>query len=422
MVGLPVSAPIYQASGPPPPPPIAPPGPPMTRAAGCFLWRNARLPYIPPFDPKGEHPVSKLKPVLIVVLDGWGIRAQREANAIAIAGTPCMDALMREFPWTAVKTSGLSVGLPEGQMGNSEVGHTNLGAGRIVYQDLVRINRAVEDGSFFQNEALLSACRKARAGSGAIHFLGLLSDGGVHSHITHLFGLLRMAKARGATRAFVHCFLDGRDVPPDSGAGFVAQTDAFLRELGVGRIATVMGRYYAMDRDNRWERVRLAYEAMVLGLGRTSAGADEAVSEAYGRGETDEFVVPTVVVEDGRPVGSMKDGDSAIFFNFRTDRTRELTRALALDGACLRGPPGRPPYPVHEAEGCHGSGPAHHAPVHAVPVAVHELKFHHRPRIAGTVRTGLFAGQRTQVPTVNGAMLVEVIAADAEVADPHPCD
>jgi 2,3-bisphosphoglycerate-independent phosphoglycerate mutase len=277
--------------------------------------------------------VPKTKPVLLVILDGWGLRAEREANAIAIAGTPNMDALMRDYPWTALETSGLSVGLPEGQMGNSEVGHTNLGAGRIVYQDLVRINRAVEDGSFFQNPVLLEAMRRARSGSGTVHFMGLLSDGGVHSHVEHLHACLELARREGVPRAFVHAFLDGRDTPPKSGLGYLQAFEKRLGETGYGQVATVMGRYYAMDRDKRWDRVALAYGAMVRGEGFKSAGGAQAVEEAYGRGETDEFVKPTVVVSgSGEPRARVKDGDAIVFFNFRADRAREITRALTQEG------------------------------------------------------------------------------------------
>jgi 2,3-bisphosphoglycerate-independent phosphoglycerate mutase len=276
--------------------------------------------------------VPKPKPLLLVVLDGWGLRAEREGNAIAIAGTPAMDALMREFPWTALKTSGLSVGLPEGQMGNSEVGHTNLGAGRIVYQDLVRINRAVEDGSFFQNEALLSACRRARAGSGTIHFLGLLSDGGVHSHVEHLHACLEMARREGVPRAMVHAFLDGRDTPPRSGLEYVRAFEKRIADKGYGKVATVAGRFWAMDRDKRWDRVAEAWKAMVRGEGPRAASGVRAVEEAYARGETDEFVKPTVVVDGGgEPRGRIRDGDAIVFFNFRADRAREITRAFTDD-------------------------------------------------------------------------------------------
>jgi 2,3-bisphosphoglycerate-independent phosphoglycerate mutase len=276
--------------------------------------------------------VPKPKPLLLVVLDGWGLRAEREANAIAIAGTPAMDALMREFPWTAIQTSGLSVGLPEGQMGNSEVGHTNLGAGRVVYQDLVRINRAVDDGSFFQNPALLQACARARAGSGALHLLGLLSDGGVHSHVEHLHACLELARREGVPRALVHAFLDGRDTPPRSGLEYLRAFEKRIADKGYGKVATVCGRYWAMDRDKRWDRVAEAWKAMVRGEGYRAASGVRAVEEAYARGETDEFVKPTVVVNGGgEPRGRIRDGDAVLFFNFRADRAREITRAFTDD-------------------------------------------------------------------------------------------
>ena len=274
--------------------------------------------------------MSKLKPVLLVVLDGWGIRAQREANAIAIAGTPNMEALAREFPSAALETSGLSVGLPEGQMGNSEVGHTNLGAGRIVYQDLVRINRAVEDGSFYKNDALLLAARRAKEQGGALHLMGLVSDGGVHSHVDHLHACIELARREGVAKVFVHAFMDGRDTPPKSGLDYMRQVENRLKETGYGKIATVSGRYYAMDRDKRWDRVKLAYEAMVKGEGHKVASGVGAMERAYGAGETDEFVKPSVIVDgDGKPVGAIRDGDAVLFFNFRSDRAREITRAVA---------------------------------------------------------------------------------------------
>jgi 2,3-bisphosphoglycerate-independent phosphoglycerate mutase len=277
--------------------------------------------------------VPETKPVLLVVLDGWGIRQEREANAIATAGTPNMDALVREFPSTALETSGLAVGLPEGQMGNSEVGHTNLGAGRIVYQDLVRINRAVEDGSFFSNDALLLACRRAREAGGALHLMGLVSDGGVHSHVEHLAACFELARREGVARTFVHAFMDGRDTPPSSGLGYLADVEKRLRDTGYGKVATVTGRYFAMDRDKRWDRVALAHAALVAGDGHRATSGVAAMEAAYARGETDEFVKPTVVVDsDGKPVGSVRDGDAILFFNFRADRAREITRAFTQEG------------------------------------------------------------------------------------------
>ncbi|HET7752329.1 MAG TPA: 2,3-bisphosphoglycerate-independent phosphoglycerate mutase [Anaeromyxobacteraceae bacterium] len=273
------------------------------------------------------------KPLLLVILDGFGLRKEREANAIAIAGTPNIDALANAYPSAALRTSGLAVGLPDGQMGNSEVGHTNLGAGRIVYQDLVRINRSIEDGDFFQNGALLEAMKRARGASGTVHFMGLLSDGGVHSHVEHLHACLELARREGVAHAYVHAFLDGRDTPPKSGLGYLRDFEGRLREKGYGEVATVMGRYYAMDRDKRWDRVEQAYAAMVRGEGHRAGSGVAAVEEAYARGETDEFVKPTVVVNrGGEPRGRVKDGDVVVFFNFRADRAREITRALVIDG------------------------------------------------------------------------------------------
>lgn len=277
--------------------------------------------------------MPKPKPLLLVILDGWGIRAEREANAIALAGTPSMDALAAEFPTTALKTSGLAVGLPEGQMGNSEVGHTNLGAGRIVYQDLVRINRAIEDGSFFRIPELQEVCRRAKAAGGALHLLGLVSDGGVHSHEEHLHACLELARREGVGRTFVHAFMDGRDTPPASGLGYLRSLEHRMRDRGYGAVATVGGRYYAMDRDKRWDRVALAYAALVRSEGFKARSGVAAMEQAYARGETDEFVKPTVVVNGGgEPVGRIRDGDAILFFNFRADRAREMTRAFTQEG------------------------------------------------------------------------------------------
>ncbi len=277
--------------------------------------------------------MAQTKSVLLVILDGWGIRAEREANAIAIAGTPNVDALVREFPSTALETSGLSVGLPEGQMGNSEVGHTNLGAGRIVYQDLVRINRAIEDGSFFRNDALLMACHRAKAAGAALHLMGLVSDGGVHSHLDHLLACLDLARREGVAKAHVHAFMDGRDTPPKSGVDHIRRLEARIRQTGYGQVAVVSGRYYAMDRDRRWDRVALAHAAMVKSEGRRARSGVEAMESAYAQGETDEFVKPTVIVNgDGKPVAPVRDGDALLFFNFRADRAREITRAFTQEG------------------------------------------------------------------------------------------
>jgi len=272
------------------------------------------------------------KRILLCILDGWGVRREREGNAIALAGTPTVDAFEREFPSTQLLTSGLAVGLPEGQMGNSEVGHTNIGAGRVVYQDLVRINLAAERGELEAIEPLRAACDAAASDGRALHLAGLCSDGGVHSSLQHLYALVDLAVRRGVRRLFVHAFTDGRDTPPDSAAGFIHQLEQVLRQKGLGRIATISGRYYAMDRDQRWDRIEKAYRTLVDGAGARASSAEAAVREAYQRGETDEFISPTVVLEDGEPVGRIRDGDSFIFFNFRADRARELTRALALPG------------------------------------------------------------------------------------------
>ena len=227
--------------------------------------------------------------------------------------------------------SGMAVGLPDGQMGNSEVGHLNMGAGRIVYQELTRITKEIQDGDFFKNEALLHAVKNAKENGSALHLFGLLSDGGVHSHITHLFGLLELAKKEGLEKVYVHCFLDGRDTPPQSGKGYVQELTDKLAELGVGKIATVMGRYYAMDRDNRWDRVERAYNAITKGLGVSAESGVAAVQNSYNNGKNDEFVEPAVVMENGKPVATVQDGDSVIFFNFRPDRAREITRAFCCD-------------------------------------------------------------------------------------------
>ncbi len=273
--------------------------------------------------------MKTIKPLLLIIMDGWGFREEREGNAILLAGTPNLDALKANYPFTLLRASGEAVGLPEGQMGNSEVGHLNIGAGRIVYQDLTRINLAIKDGSFFKNPVLKEAFSKARESGGKVHFLGLVSDGGVHSHIEHLYALLDFAKKEGlAQKAFVHAFTDGRDTPPTSGLSYIEALEAKTRELQSGKIATVSGRYYAMDRDKRWERTALAYQALVLGKGLTAPDAVSAVKAAYERGETDEFIKPTVIIEGNRPVATIEDQDVVIFFNFRADRARQLTRAL----------------------------------------------------------------------------------------------
>ena len=271
------------------------------------------------------------KPTVLMILDGYGLNDRVEGNAIKQANTPVMDKLMAEYPYVKGLASGMAVGLPEGQMGNSEVGHLNMGAGRIVYQELTRITKEIQDGDFFKNEALLHAVKNAKENGSALHLFGLLSDGGVHSHITHLFGLLELAKKEGLEKVYVHCFLDGRDTPPQSGKGYVQELTDKLAELGVGKIATLMGRYYAMDRDNRWDRVERAYNAITKGLGVSAESGVAAVQNSYNNGKNDEFVEPAVVMENGKPVATVQDGDSVIFFNFRPDRAREITRAFCCD-------------------------------------------------------------------------------------------
>jgi 2,3-bisphosphoglycerate-independent phosphoglycerate mutase len=270
--------------------------------------------------------------VLLAVLDGWGVRSERQDNAILLAGTPNIDRFAGKMPRTELASSGLAVGLPEGQMGNSEVGHTNIGAGRIVYQDLVRINRAVERGELAHNPVLVGAMDVARKDGKALHLMGLIGPGGVHASQDHLIGLLKAAKVRGVPRVYVHAFLDGRDTPPMSALGYLEEFERFLRETGSGRIATVMGRFYAMDRDKRWDRVQQAYEAMVRGVGPRAPGALEAVRASYAEKVTDEFVHPTIIADGETPLAMVRDGDAVIFFNFRADRARELTRALAEPG------------------------------------------------------------------------------------------
>lgn len=279
------------------------------------------------------------RPVALIVLDGWGLNPDPRGNAIHIARTPNFDRYWAEYPHTTLQASGEAVGLVAGQMGDSNVGHLNLGAGRIVYQTLVRINRAIQDGSFFTLPAWREALDKVKATGGRLHLMGLVSDGGVHSHQDHLYALLELARREGLTgdRVVVHAFLDGRDVPPTSAPGYLRALEAKMAELGVGRIATVSGRYYAMDRDKRWDRTRAAFLAIVRGEGLTAPDALAAVQAAYDRGETDEFVKPTVIVgSDGQPVAVLEsERDAAIFFNFRADRARQLTRALfetAFDG------------------------------------------------------------------------------------------
>ena len=262
-------------------------------------------------------------------MDGYGLAPAGPGNAIELDGSKNVKALAKKYPSATLGASGLSVGLPDGQMGNSEVGHLNMGAGRIVYQDLTRITKSIADGDFFENPALIKAMDNATQNGKKLHLYGLLSDGGVHSHITHLYALLEMAKRRGLKDVFVHCFTDGRDVSPTSGAGFVRALQAEIDRIGCGKIASVCGRYYAMDRDNNWDRVEKAYDMLTLGEGIKCENAADALEASYKDGVTDEFVKPTKVYENGRPVGLLEKGDSVIFFNFRPDRAREITRAVS---------------------------------------------------------------------------------------------
>ena len=266
------------------------------------------------------------KPVALIIMDGFGESNSTVGNAVKAANTPNLDRIEKTYPTTLIKASGLDVGLPDGQMGNSEVGHTNIGAGRIVYQDLTRITKSIQDGDFFTNEVLNGAMENAK--EHALHIMGLLSDGGVHSHIDHLKALIKMAKEKGVERVYVHAFTDGRDTDPQSGLSYAKEIEACMAETGVGQFATVNGRYYAMDRDNRWERVQLAYDAMVLGKGETATSAVECIEKSYADNKSDEFVIPCVIEENGAPTGTIKNGDSVVFFNFRPDRAREITRAI----------------------------------------------------------------------------------------------
>ena len=267
------------------------------------------------------------KPLILMILDGWGINPNPAHNAVALAKTPNLTKYLSEYPHAEIHTSGMAVGLPDGQMGNSEVGHLNLGAGRVVYQELTRVTKSILDGDFFTNPVLLDCIAKVKASGGRLHLSGLISDGGVHSHNTHLYALLELARREGLTEVFVHCLLDGRDTPPQSGADYLAQLETEIARIGVGKIATVMGRYYAMDRDNRWDRVEKAYNAIVCGIGEPRCSAKEAIEQSYATGVHDEFVLPAVTAENG----TLNDGDGFILFNFRSDRAREITRALALD-------------------------------------------------------------------------------------------
>src|ERR1700683_4372519 len=277
------------------------------------------------------------KPIVLTVLDGWGYRAETKGNAIALARKPNYDRLLKDFPNTLIHTSGPSVGLPEGQMGNSEVGHMNMGAGRIVQMDITRVDQLIASGELSRQPLLLEAMERGRTRQ--LHLMGLVSDGGVHSHIDHLAALLRMARENKVSRVFVHCFMDGRDTPPESGIDFLRQLEQKMREYGVGQIASISGRYYAMDRDNRWERVEKAYRAMVHGDSEVKfSDPIAAIRASYEKGVTDEFVVPAVITtqaaagKSAAPRGVIRDDDAVVFFNYRADRARQMTRALVEPG------------------------------------------------------------------------------------------
>ncbi len=268
-------------------------------------------------------------PYAIIIMDGYGLAPSGAGNAITIDGSKNVNELIKNYPSATLGASGLSVGLPQGQMGNSEVGHLNMGAGRIVYQDLTKITKAIEDGDFFENPALLKAVENAKQNGKKLHLYGLLSNGGVHSHLTHVFALLKLAKKAGLEEVFVHCFMDGRDVSPTSGAGFIRDLQAEMEEVGIGKVASVCGRYYAMDRDNNWDRVEKAYDMLTLGEGEKTDDPAATVEKSYENGVTDEFLKPIKVYENGKPVGLLEEGDSVICFNFRPDRAREITRAVS---------------------------------------------------------------------------------------------
>ena len=273
------------------------------------------------------------QPLLLMILDGWGMKDYGEADCLAMSQLPNFDRLWDAYPHTTLSASGMDVGLPEGQMGNSEVGHMNIGAGRIVYQDLTMISKDIREGGFFRNPALTDACRKAKAAGGALHLLGLVSDGGVHSHLEHLYALLDLAQRQGLSRVYVHCFMDGRDTPTDGGRDYLAQLEQAIERIGCGRIASVCGRFYAMDRDKRWERVERAYRMLTAGrCDHQARSSAEAIEASYAAGVSDEFVEPTVIVdEQGQPAATINDGDAMVFFNFRADRARELSHALTDD-------------------------------------------------------------------------------------------
>ena len=268
------------------------------------------------------------KTTMLMILDGFGVNENSEGNAVKLAKIPNINEIMKQYPNTIIHTSGLDVGLPEGQMGNSEVGHTNIGAGRIVYQELTRITKSIEDGDFFSNQELVSAIENCKKNNSKLHVLGLLSDGGVHSHMRHLFAILELAKRKDFEDVYVHCFLDGRDTPPASADGYIAELEEKMKEKGVGKIATISGRFYAMDRDKRWKRVKEAYDALVNGEGHRFASATAAIENSYQKEIFDEFVKPSVICKNDEPVATIGENDSVIFFNFRPDRAREITRTI----------------------------------------------------------------------------------------------
>lgn len=272
-----------------------------------------------------------MKKTLLMILDGYGYGEKNAANAIYNAKTPFMDEVLEKYKWNLLKCSGLEVGLPEGQMGNSEVGHLNIGAGRVVYQELTRISKSIKDGDFFENKAFLGAIENAKKYNSAVHIMGLVSDGGVHSELEHCKALVKLVNAHGIQKLYIHCFTDGRDTLPESGISFISELQKYLTENSKGKIATVIGRYYAMDRDNRYERVVRAYDALVLGDGLKASDPILAINDSYKKDVTDEFIEPTVIVADDKPVGMLQDNDSVIFFNFRADRARELTSAITQD-------------------------------------------------------------------------------------------
>ncbi|MBW2452709.1 MAG: 2,3-bisphosphoglycerate-independent phosphoglycerate mutase [Deltaproteobacteria bacterium] len=271
------------------------------------------------------------RPITLIILDGWGINDSCQDNAVCHANKPNLEALSGKYPTTYLNASGLNVGLPDGQMGNSEVGHMNIGAGRIIYQDLTRISQSIADGTFFTNPTLLTAMQRIKGAGGKLHLIGLVSDGGVHSHNSHLYALVKLAKQQGVEQVCVHAFLDGRDTPPQSGEGYLDELEQALARIGHGQIASVTGRYYAMDRDNRWDRVEKAWRAMVLGEGVSAESSSAAIKSAYLAKQTDEFVEPRVMVRNGTPVSLVENGDGIIFFNFRADRAREITRSFTQE-------------------------------------------------------------------------------------------